>query len=87
MKSIFRNCHISRLRNGECGVEAGFIWSNLLTNPEGTFDHCSNIAVSVIDAHANNMNAHQSLRSMKEGNPIFFEKRGEYSQKYMLPQE
>jgi phosphate:Na+ symporter len=53
---------------------------------ERTSDHCSNIAVSIIDAHGHNMNAHQSLRSMKEGNPTFFEKLDDYSRKYELPQ-
>lgn len=72
---------------GQCSVEAGFIWSDLLTNLGRTSDHCSNIAVSIIDAHGHNMNAHQSLRSMKEGNPAFFEKLDDYSRKYILPQE
>ena len=87
IKSILRNRHISRLKQGECSVEAGFIWSDLLTNLERASDHCSNIAVSIMDAHAHNMNAHQSLRSMKEGNPAFFEKLDDYSRKYILPQE
>ncbi len=87
IKSILRNRHISRLKKGQCSVEAGFIWSDLLTNLERTSDHCSNIAVSIIDAHGHNMNAHQSLRSMKEGNPVFFEKLDDYSCKYALPQE
>ena len=87
IKSILRNRHISRLKKGQCSVEAGFIWSDLLTNLERTSDHCSNIAVSIIDAHGHNMNAHQSLRSMKEGNPVFFEKLDDYSRKYALPQE
>ena len=87
IKTILRNRHIARQRRGECTVEAGFIWSDLLTNLERTSDHCSNIAVSIIDAHAHNMNAHQSLRSMKEGNPAFFEKLDYYSRKYVLPQE
>ncbi len=87
IKSILRNRHISRLKKGQCSVEAGFIWSDLLTNLERTSDHCSNIAVSIIDAHGHNMNAHQSLRSMKEGNPVFFEKLDDYSHKYALPQE
>jgi len=86
LKTGLRNRHISRLKKGECSVEAGFIWSDLLTNLERTSDHCSNIAVSVIDAHGHNMNAHQSLRSMKEGNPAFFEKLDQYSRKYVLPQ-
>lgn len=87
IKAILRNRHITRLKKGECSVEAGFIWSDLLTDIERTSDHCSNIAVSIIDAHAHNMNAHQVLRSMKEGNPAFFEKLDDYSRKYKLPQE
>ena len=87
IKSILRNRHISRLKKGECSVEAGFIWADLLTNMERTSDHCSNIAVSIIDAHAHNMNAHQSLRSMKEGDPVFFDRLDDYSRKYRLPQE
>ena len=86
IKSILRNRHINRLKKGECSVEAGFIWSDLLNSLERASDHCSNIAVSIIDAHAHNMNAHQSLRKLKEGNPAFFEKLDDYSRKYQLPQ-
>ena len=87
MKSILRNRHIARLKKGECSVEAGFIWSDLLTDLERTSDHCSNIAISIIDACGHNMNAHQSLRSMKEGNAAFFGKLDSYSRKYTLPQQ
>ena len=86
IKTILRNRHITRLQKGECSVEAGFIWSDLLTDMERTSDHCSNIALSIMDAHAHNMNAHQSLRRLKEGNPAFFEKLDDYSRKYQLPQ-
>ena len=86
IKTILRNRHIARLKKGECSVEAGFIWADLLTDMERTSDHCSNIALSIMDAHAHNMNAHQSLRSLKEGNPAFFEKLDDYSRKYQLPQ-
>ena len=85
IKSILRNRHISRLKKGECGVEAGFVWVDLLTDIERTSDHCSNIAVSIMDAHAHNMNAHQSLRSLKNNNPAFLEKLDDYSRKYRLP--
>ena len=87
MRSILRNRHISRLKKGECSVEAGFIWSDLLTDLERTSDHCSNIAVSIMDAKAHNMNAHAYLSSMKKSNPAFFEKLDDYSRKYKLPQE
>jgi len=87
IKTTLRNRHITRLKKGECSVEAGFIWSDLLTDMERISDHCSNIAVSIIDTHEHNMNAHQVLRNMKEGNPAFFEKLDDYSRKYQLPQE
>ena len=64
---------------------AGFVWADLLNDIERTSDHCSNIAVSIIDAHAHNMNVHQSLRSLKKNNPAFFEKLDDYSRKYQLP--
>ena len=87
IKSILRNRHIARLKKGECSVEAGFIWADLLNSMERTSDHCSNIAVSILDAHEHNMDAHRQLRMMKEGNPAYFEKLDDYSRKYALPQE
>ena len=45
------------------------------------------ILTLTMDAHAHNMNAHQRLRSLKEGNPAFFEKLDDYSRKYQLSQE
>ena len=87
IKSILRNRHIARLKKGECSVEAGFIWVDLLTNIERISDHCSNIAVSIIDAHEHNMNAHEAMRSMKKNNPTFLERLDDYSRKYQLPQQ
>ena len=87
LKAILRNRHIARLKKGVCTVEAGFIWSDLLTDMERTSDHCSNIALSILDAHGHNMNAHQSLRRLREGNPAFLERLDDYSRKYRIPQE
>ena len=87
MKAALRNRHIARQTRGECSVEAGFVWSDLLTDMERTSDHCSNIAVSILDAHEHNMNAHQSLRALKKENPAFLERMEAYSRKYMLPRE
>ncbi len=84
LKSALRNSHIVRLKGGECTVEAGFIWADLLTNLERVSDHCSNIAVGVIDEHENNMNAHEALRNIKESNGYFNEKFREYSEKYSI---
>ncbi len=82
LKERMRDGHINRLKNGECSIEVGFVWSDLLTNLERTADHCSNIAVCVIDSAENNMNVHESLRNIKEGND-FDEKFTRYAQKYM----
>lgn len=82
LKKKLRNGHIIRLKNGECSIEAGFVWADLITNLERTADHCSNIAVCVLDAVENNMNLHESLRARKEGNPYFDEKFKEYAMKY-----
>ena len=87
IKTVLRDRHIVRLTENRCSVEAGFVWSDLLTDLERTSDHCSNIALSILDAQDHNMNAHQSLRAMKLKNPVFLEKLYHYSQKYKLPDE
>ena len=85
LKAKSRDDHIKRLKNGECSIEAGFVWADLLTNLERTSDHCSNIAVCVIDATQHNMNVHQSLRTMKRENPYFEKRYLEYAKKYIAP--
>ena len=82
LKTALRDRHIVRLKNGDCTVEAGFIWADLLTNMERTSDHCSNIAVCIIDAGRHDMNAHASIRSIKADNRSFDQKFEAYSRKY-----
>ncbi len=84
LKTKLRNGHIKRLKNGECSIEMGFVWSDIITNLERTADHCSNIAACVIDASENNMNVHQSVRDMKENNDYFNSKFAYYTEKYSL---
>jgi len=84
LKEKMRNCHIVRLKNGECSIEAGFVWADLITNLERTSDHCSNVAVCVIDAAENNMNIHESLRNMKKDNSYFDELYKAYAEKYVI---
>ena len=86
LKAQLRDRHIVRLKKGECSVEAGFVWSDLLTDLERTSDHCSNIALSITDAVDHNMNAHQSLRSIRKNGIEYLEKLTAYSGKYTLPQ-
>ncbi len=84
MKETLRSDHIARLQQQNCTIEAGFIWSDLLTDLERTSDHCSNIAACVIDAERHSFNLHESLRAMKSESPYFREQYDRYAQKYLL---
>lgn len=82
LKEYLRDCHIRRLQRGECTIEAGFVWSDLLTNLERTSDHCSNIALCIIDAKDNNMNHHASGKKIKKDKEHFVQKYYDYAEKY-----
>ena len=84
LKHTLRDRHVVRLKDGECTVEAGFIWSDLLTDLERSSDHCSNIALCIIDAGAHNMNAHQAIRRLRKNNPVFDEQYANFSKKYSV---
>lgn len=84
LKEKMRDSHVSRLKSGECSMEMGFVWLDLLTNLERTADHCSNIAVCVLDAATNNMNAHESLKNMIKNSDSFKKKYEEYARKYSI---
>ena len=84
LKETLRDGHIKRLKEGECSIEVGFVWADLLTNLERTSDHCSNVAACVIDAAENNMNHHQSLQKMKNEDSHFEEKFAEFAKKYEI---
>ena len=83
MKELLRSRHIDRLRVGDCGIEVGFVWNDLITNLERVADHCSNVAGCVIDLKDNNMNLHESLKLLKSDNEFYRDKYNEYSQKYL----
>ena len=84
LRAQMRNNHIARLQKGECSIEVGFVWADLLTTLERTADHCSNIAIYVIDAAEYNMNVHESLRAIKKSNPYFDQQYAAYTQQYSL---
>jgi len=84
LKTRLRNNHIVRLRDGTCTVETGFIWSDLITNFERVSDHCSNVAVGIIDVSEHTMNAHEIIKNLKSGNAHYSDKYEEYSGKYFV---
>lgn len=84
LKEKMRTSHIFRLQRGDCSIDAGFVWSDLLTNLERTSDHCSNIAGCVIDIAHHNMNIHESLREFRNDSEDFRQKYKAYMRKYTL---
>lgn len=86
LKESLRTRHILRLQQGDCSIDAGFIWSDLLTNLERTSDHCSNIAGGIIDFAHNNMNIHESLRNFRNDSEGFRTHFKAYQEKFRLPE-
>ncbi len=84
LKEQLRSRHIQRLQQGDCTIEVGFVWSDLLTNLERTADHCSNIAGGIIDLKNHDMNMHQHLRDIQTTSESFREKLAFYTEKYAL---
>lgn len=82
MKESMRTSHVKRMRNGECSIEMGFVWSDILTNFERVSDHCSNIAGCVIDAAEHNLNLHETLGNFKRNDENFEIRYKYYSEKY-----
>ncbi|MBR4173333.1 MAG: Na/Pi cotransporter family protein, partial [Clostridia bacterium] len=85
LKRIIKNNHIKRLSDGLCTIEFGFVLSDLVTNCERVADHCSNIAVSILELKHNALDTHEYLNQVKnEGRNGFFELYKEYSNKYVI---
>ena len=83
MKERLRTRHFKRLQKGECTVDAGFVWSDLLTNLERVSDHCSNISGCVLDTFEHTMNIHecQKLRNSDEDFRLEY---SAFENKYMI---
>ena len=79
-----RNGHVRRLRNGECSIEMGFVLADMLTNFERVSDHCSNVAVAVIEVGHNTFDTHHYLHDIKHGNAAFQHAYAGYKEKYSL---
>ena len=84
LKELLRTNHIRRLQRGMCSIEAGFVWSDLLTGLERISDHCSNVAVCLIDMTEKNMNQHAMLKSVRTAGGEFDHEYRAYSSKYFI---
>ena len=79
-----RSRHIRRLQSGECTIQLGFVLNDLLNNFERISDHCSNIAVSVIEERDSHIAAHAYLHDMKK-NGEFAVRLQQNLKRYALP--
>lgn len=83
--------HVRRLRDGLCTVEYGFVLEDLLTAYERTADHCSNVAVEVLQVAEGKLEAHEYLNALKAGelqeSASFAERFARYKAQYEIPED
>ena len=79
--------HILRLQNGVCTIELGFIFSDLLNNYERVADHCSNVAVAVIEMAQDSFDTHEYLAGIKAGDAKFAQRLEKYRRRYTVPEQ
>ena len=83
--------HVSRLRDGKCTVEYGFVLEDLLTAYERSADHCSNIAVEILQVAEGKLETHEYLNALKTGeleeSAKYSERFQRYKARYVIPEE
>ena len=83
--------HVRRLRDGKCSVEYGFVLEDLLTAYGRTADHCSNVAVEMLQVAEGKLEAHEYLGALKAGelqeSAQFTKRFNSYKEKYAFPEE
>ncbi len=80
--------HIERLRNGECSIDLGMVLTDITTSMERIADHCSNIAVAIIEIQQGVFDPHNYIKKLKKKNNVEFQKMYEdYFHQYSLPGE
>ena len=86
INTVVKANHIKRLQKGKCTIEQGFVLSDISMNLERVSDHCSNIAISVIEIERDGFDAHGYLENLKrDGDPQFAAMVEQYRDKYALP--
>ena len=83
--SDIKSHHVSRLQHGNCTIELGFVLTDLLTNYERVSDHCSNVAVAIIESQHGTFEAHEYLNHVKnDPNSAYTKAFEEYKQRFAL---
>lgn len=87
LRAELKSRHVKRLRDGVCTIELGFILQDLLTNFERVADHCSNVAVCLIQIKENSLDTHEYMNELKRlDKSEFMDEFNEYKSKYALPE-
>ena len=77
--------HVDRLKAGTCSLSQGFVFNDILTNIERVADHCSNLAIAMIELHADSFDTHDYVINLKELHSHDFDSLYEhYAQKYVI---
>lgn len=85
LKRKIKAGHVTRLRQGDCTLELGFILSDILNNYERVSDHCSNIAVCYIEIAHDSFETHEYLNNLKtSGSKEFIDIYNQYKEKYYI---
>ncbi|MBP3653728.1 MAG: Na/Pi cotransporter family protein [Clostridia bacterium] len=84
LNKTIRARHIERLTRGNCTIELGFILNDILTNLERVSDHCSNLAVAIIEIANNSFDVHRYLNDVKAGQGEYRENFEVFMKKFSL---
>lgn len=84
LKKTMKNSHVERLRRNECTIEQGFVFNDIITNLERVSDHCSNIAVCLIETANDRFDMHKYLKTVKREDEDFKKNYEMFAQKYSV---
>ena len=79
--------HVKRLQAGKCTIELGFIFTDILTALERISDHCSNVAVCMVQVNDDNFETHEYLRTIKTSGDEFDNEVSKFQQQFVLPKK
>lgn len=84
LKKELKNRHLKRIEEGKCSVDQGFLYLDMINAFERMSDHCSSLAVSMIELEAGDYNVHEYTRELKATDKNFVEAVDKYLEKYSL---
>jgi len=88
LKSAIKKRHVQRLQRSECTIEMGFILSDILTNLERVSDHCSNVALCMLEISQDSLEMHEYQQKIRDDDISNYNRTyDEYMEKYKLPEK